>query len=212
MGWLVFIVVAATFIIPFYLELVQGYSPKVMGLVMMLVPVSMGVVAPGAGWLADRFGARGITLVGLIVCVAGCLCVASLDGDLDLKGVILRMVPIGVGMGLFQSPNNSAIMGAVPRHRLGLASGLMTLSRTLGHTTGIPLVGTLFTSWTLAVANVPGLKEVINAPPEALVAGLSAVYRGAALIITLATLLAALALYIDHRRHRPKAKAVGEAA
>lgn len=199
MGWLVFIVVAAVFIVPFYLELVKGYRPQTVGLLMMVIPVSMGVVSPLAGAMADRFGARGVSLFGLIVCVAGCLSVGSLDQGTGLPGIVLRLVPIGVGMGTFQSPNNSAIMGAVPRHRLGLASGLMTLSRTLGHTTGIPLAGTAFTAWVLAGA-APGVKDVAQARPSGLVTGLSNVYHTEAVVIGVATILAVVALYLDSRR------------
>lgn len=199
MGWLVFIVVAAVFIVPFYLELVKGYRPQTVGLLMMVVPVSMGVVSPLAGTVADRVGGRGVSLFGLIVCVAGCLSISSLNQDTDLAGIVLRLIPIGVGMGTFQSPNNSAIMGAVPRHRLGLASGLMTLSRTLGHTTGIPLAGTAFTAWVLAVA-APGVTDVAKSSPSALVVGLSNVYRTGAVVIGAAMILAVAALYLDSRR------------
>ena len=200
MGWLVFLVIAAGFVVPFYLELVKGYSPTVVGLLMMVVPVSMGIFAPVAGRLADRFGARGISLIGLGVCVAGCLCISSLDAQVDLVGTILRLIPIGVGMGLFQSPNNSAIMGAVSYKRLGIASGLMTLSRTLGHASGIPLAGAAFTAWVLAKAAMPGLKDVAKAPPEALVAGLSGLYKTAALVIAVSSVLAVAAFYLDRRR------------
>lgn len=202
MGWLVFLVIAASFVVPFYLELVKGYSPAVVGLLMMVMPVCMGMVAPVAGWLADRFDARSVSLMGLGVCVLGCLSIGSLGLEVDFWGTVLRLVPIGVGMGLFQSPNNSAIMGAVPRQRLGIASGLMTLSRSLGHTTGIPLAGAAFTAWVLAAAATPGLSDVTQATPQALVSGLSGVYRTAALIITASSVLAVVALYIDRRSRR----------
>jgi len=203
MGWLVFLVIAAGFVVPFYLELVKGYSPTVVGLLMMVVPVSMGIFAPVAGRLADRFGARGISIIGLAFCVAGCLCISSLDREVDLLGTVLRLIPIGVGMGFFQSPNNSAIMGAVSHNRLGIASGLMTLSRSLGHASGIPLAGTAFTAWVLAKTAVPGLEDVAKASPEALVAGLSGLYNTAALVIMISSILAITALYLDRRRGHP---------
>jgi len=200
MGWLVFLVIAASFIIPFYLELVKGYSPNVVGLLMVVVPVSMGISAPVAGWLADRFGARGISLIGLGLCVAGCLTISSLGREVGFWGTAFRLLPLGMGMGFFQSPNNSAIMGAVPRKRLGIASGLMTLSRTLGHTAGIPLAGTAFTAWVLAAAATPGLDDVAKAPPEALVTGIANVYQAAAVVIGASTVLAVTTLYLARRR------------
>jgi EmrB/QacA subfamily drug resistance transporter len=202
MGWLVFIVVGASFTLPFYLENVKAFRPETVGLLMMIIPLSMGLMAPIAGWLSDRLGARGVSLAGLLVCIGGCLSIAGLNKEVGTLGTALRLIPIGAGMGLFQSPNNSAIMGAVSRQRLGLASGLMTLSRTLGHTTGIPLAGAAFTAWVLAAAKVPGLADVAEAPAHAVAAGLTAVYRTAALVIAAATLLAGFALYLDHRRRR----------
>jgi hypothetical protein len=56
----------------------------------------------------------------------------------------LRLLPIGLGMGIFQSPNNSAIMGAVPRAQLGVVSGLLSVNRTLGQTTGIAVMGAIW--------------------------------------------------------------------
>ena len=61
MGWLVFIVLGGTFTLPFYLELVKGYPTEKVGLLMMVVPLSMGLISIIAGTLSDRFGPRGIT-------------------------------------------------------------------------------------------------------------------------------------------------------
>jgi len=57
---------------------------------------------------------------------------------------VLRFLPVGLGVGIFQSPNNSAIMGAAPRDRLGIASGMLAVTRTLGQTTGIAVLGALW--------------------------------------------------------------------
>ena len=108
---------------------------------MMAVPLIMGSISPVAGTLSDRYGPRGISLCGLLILAGGCLSISTLDAQTTAWGYVLRLVPFGLGLGVFQSPNNSAIMGAVPRERLGVASGLLALSRTLGHTSGLPLVG-----------------------------------------------------------------------
>jgi hypothetical protein len=105
-------------------------------------------------------------------------------------------------MGMFQSPNNNAIMGSVPRDRLGVASGLLALSRTFGNTTGLPLMGALYTSLVLAAANLPAGNEVTAAPAYALVNGINGTYRTAAFFIIGAVVLATAALWIDARRRR----------
>lgn len=205
MGWLVFIVMAGSFILPFFLELVQGYPPTLVGMLMMVHPIAMGSIAPIAGALSDRFGSRGISLVGLVVIVSGALALSTVHEGLTPLGFGARYVLFGIGMGLFSSPNNSAIMGAVPRNRLGVASGLLALSRTLGNTTGLPLIGAIFTTQTLAYAKfIPG-SDVTSAGTAALIAGIQGTYQIAALFILTSTLIAVAALWLDQRRKRAAA-------
>ena len=200
MGLLMFIVLGGRFILPFFLELVQGYSPQQVGLMMAVFPVCMGLVAPASGALSDRFGSRLISLIGLVIIVIGCLLVSTLEADTTVLGYLLRLAPMGIGVGIFNSPNNSAIMGTAPPDKLGVASGLMALSRTLGQTTGLPLAGALFTAQMMAAGYlVPGT-DVTNASGEALVYATRGTFRIAALVVLLATVLAGLALWIDYRR------------
>ncbi len=200
MGWLVFIVLGGTFTLPFYLELVKGYPTEKVGLLMMVVPLSMGLFSIIAGTLSDRFGPRGITLAGLLLLVLGCLSIGSLKVETTVWGYILRLLPFGLGLGLFQAPNNSAVMGAAPREHLGVASGLLALSRTMGHTTGIPLAGVLFTTGMMASGRVRSAADLSQAPPQDLVIGLAATFHTTALMIAVASVLAALAFWLDRRR------------
>jgi EmrB/QacA subfamily drug resistance transporter len=200
MGFLVFISIAGVIIFPFFLEFVKGYSTEQVGLIMMVVPVSMGLLAPIAGSLSDRFGSRGISLIGLVVVIGGCLSISTLHKDVSAAGYILRMVPLGMGLGIFQSPNNSAIMGAVPRERLGVASGLLALSRTLGQSTGLPLMGALFITLVYGHGHMLPGESLNTAPAQSIVAGITGTYRIAAWIILAATAMAAGALWIENRR------------
>ena len=144
-GFIIFICLAGTLILmPFYAENVLGYDPQQTGLLMATVPVALGLIAPVSGSLSDRFGSRPITVAGLAVLAIGFLAVSSLDAETTTLGYVLRFLPVGLGMGMFQSPNNSAIMGAAPRDRLGIASGMLAMTRTLGQTTGIATLGALW--------------------------------------------------------------------
>ncbi len=144
-GFIIFICLAGTLLLmPFYAENVLGYDPQQTGLLMATVPVALGIIAPISGSLSDRFGSRPITVAGLAVLAAGFLAVSSLDAGTTTLGYVLRFLPVGLGMGIFQSPNNSAIMGAAPRERLGIASGMLAVTRTLGQTTGIATLGALW--------------------------------------------------------------------
>ena len=202
MGFLVFTALAGTFILPFFLQLVQGYSTEQVGLLLMIQPVVVGVLAPIAGTLSDRLGSRVISLVGLAIVVAGAFSMSTLNANVTVLGFGLRVALFGAGMAIFQSPNNSAIMGSVPRHKLGIASGLMALSRNLGQTTGLPLMGVLFTSQALAAAMLPVGTDVTTVPAAALTSGINDTYRLAALVILGSTLLAGVALWLDYRRKK----------
>lgn len=191
---LVFIVIAGIiFILPFFLELVLNYSIQHVGLLLMVSPILTGIVAPMAGSLSDRFGQRLISFIGLILMACGCLACSTFDTQLTDLGYILRIAPFGVGLGMFQSPNNSAVLGKVPQTRLGIASGLLSLSRTLGRTTGVPLLGALFATWTIASAQLAPGTDVTAAPPEALVFGVQGAFRVAALFLGVAAVLIAVA-------------------
>ena len=65
----------------------------------------------------------------------------------------LILAPIGLGMGIFQAPNNSAIMGSVPQSQLGVAGGMLGLNRLLGQVIGYAI---LITYWSSRVAETPG--------------------------------------------------------
>lgn len=159
-------------LMPFYLEDVLKYDPRSVGLLMAVFPVLLGITAPLAGKISDRIGTRPLTVIGLFTLALGYWGVSSLGVNTTAWGYIVRFIPVGIGMGLFQSPNNSAVMGAAPRSRLGVASGLLSITRTLGQTTGIAVLGAL---WATRVAFYAGGVLPGGAPsasPTAQVAGL----------------------------------------
>lgn len=149
-GFATFVAIAGTVILmPFYLENILGFDTGRVGLLMAIVPLFVGVVSPLSGSLSDRFGTRPITVAGLLMLALGYWSMSTLNGQTTGLGFVLRLLPVGIGMGMFQSPNNSAVMGSVPRKRLGIASGLLAISRTLGQTTGIALLGALWAGRTM---------------------------------------------------------------
>lgn len=183
-GVLVFIVIAGSiFIIPFFLELVLEYPTQHVGILLAVSPVLGGIVAPVSGNLSDRFGTRIISLIGLILMVIGCLCISTFNAQMTDMDYILAVAPFGIGLGMFQSPNNSAILGSVPPERLGIASGLLSLTRTLGQTTGVPLLGAIFAGMVLMQSSTP---VGMDTPKEALVFGVQQTFKIAAAILTIA--------------------------
>lgn len=197
---LAFITVGGMLILPFFLDLVKGYGTERVGLLMMVMPVTMGLVAPAAGVVSDRLGSRGLSLTGLLVLAGGCMALAGMGPEVDTTGFIWRAGLVGIGLGLFQTPNNSAVMGRLPRERLGVGSGLLALGRTLGHATGISLMGTVFYAKAYEVSGVGRDVGLALLPRESLVAGLDASYGFAAMAALLAAGLAAWAWRVDRRK------------
>lgn len=164
-GFLTFVAIAGVFILlPFYLEEARGFSNLKVGLLMGASPLVLGIVAPVSGWLSDKIGSRPITIGGLFMLLVGYAMARMLDTMTSEWMFLLLLAPIGIGMGMFQSPNNSIIMGSVRPERLGIASGLLTLTRILGQITGI---GVLATIWSIRTTRAGG-QDV----PEAIVAGI----------------------------------------
>jgi EmrB/QacA subfamily drug resistance transporter len=203
MGFLIFTSLGLQLVLPFFLELVAGLSVSRVGLMMMVVPLTMGLVAPWAGWLSDRWGTRGISLAGALTVAAGTAAVSGLTAETGMLEFGLRLAPIGLGMGLFQSPNASAVMSQAPAGRTGLTSGLFALSRTLGHSSGVPLGGALFSAQVAAAAGAAGAARVTAAPPEALVSGVRWVYQCGFWVVATAACLALAAWWLSRPGKSP---------
>jgi EmrB/QacA subfamily drug resistance transporter len=201
-GFITFLSTSGTIILmPFYLENVLGYGPSSVGFLLAIVPITAGITAPISGTASDRLGTRPITVIGLLMLVIGFLSVSTLSPDTTAFGYVVRFLPIGMGIGIFQSPNNSAIMGAVPRTRLGVASGLQSITRTLGQTTGIAVLSALWASRVVLRAGGIPAAETTAAPPAVQVAALADTFLVVAALLTLALMLAIWGL-IQERRGR----------
>jgi len=200
-GFISFVSIAGTVIlIPFYLQNVLGYRPETVGLLMGIVPIAMGVTAPIAGWLSDHFGPRPIIVIGLLATGIGYYAASTLTSDTTVPGFVLRFLPVGIGLGVFNAPNNSAIMGSVPRMRLGIASGLLAVTRTLGQTVGIAVLGALWATRVVHYAGGTLDGEVTNASAAAQVAALSDTYLVTIILIAIALGLAVWGLIQEWRR------------
>jgi EmrB/QacA subfamily drug resistance transporter len=199
-GFITFVSIAGTIILmPFYLENVLGFNTQQVGLLLAVVPVAMGFVAPIAGSVSDRFGTRPITVVGLFTLGIGYYALSTLSVNTSTAGYLLRFLPIGIGMGVFQSPNNSAIMGTAPRERLGVVSGMLALTRTLGQTTGIAVLGAIWASRTFFHAGKKFLAGATAAPASAQTLALTDTFLGIVVIIFLALCLSIWGVYKERR-------------
>jgi DHA2 family multidrug resistance protein-like MFS transporter len=130
--------------LPFLFEMAQGHSQVVTGLMMTPWPVAVGLVAPFAGRLADRFPAGVLGGVGLSVMTVGLGLLLVLPAAPAAGDVMWRMALAGAGFALFQAPNNRQMISSVPHERSGAGSGMLSTARLLGQTTGAAMVAVLF--------------------------------------------------------------------
>jgi EmrB/QacA subfamily drug resistance transporter len=136
---------AVMFLMPFYLEELLAFSPQKAGLIMTAVPLTISVVAPISGWLSDRCGSRVLSSLGMAVSCAGLWFLSQLTARASLWDIVWPLAVTGFGQALFQPPNNSAIMGAVPPSHLGIASSLLATVRVLGQAASVAVAGAIFT-------------------------------------------------------------------
>jgi EmrB/QacA subfamily drug resistance transporter len=129
----------ATFLLPFLLQQGSGFSPLEAGLLLTPIPIAAALVAPFSGSLSDRIGSRLPASLGVALLAVGLLSLTTLPPGFEPLELTWRLVLIGVGQGLFMSPNSSAVLGAVPRPRLGTASGMVAETRVVGQALGIVL-------------------------------------------------------------------------
>ncbi len=137
----------ATFMVnvagPFYFERVMGFRPTEVGLVFLIVPTIMVVASPVAGWLYDRhyrpfYGTVGMAALGVAFGLVGLLAARY-----SVAGMAAGFVLLGLGSAVFQSPNNTEIMTALPRGQAAVASSVSSTARNLGMGLGVSLSSTL---------------------------------------------------------------------
>jgi MFS family permease len=139
-------VYSITFLLPFYLIQGRGLNPAQAGLLLTVQPVIMAISAPISGAFSDKVGSRRPGMLGMGVLAGGLLLLSGLGSESGLWLVALGLAVVGLGTGTFISPNTSALMGAAPRARQGIASGVQGAARNFGMVLGIGLAGAIFTT------------------------------------------------------------------
>ena len=136
-----------SFFISFYLQRVLNESALQAGIILFVMPVTMAVLSPISGWLSDRFGSRILSSFGMSLICAGLLWTSTLTLTSTSADVAVRLFVIGFGMGLFSSPNTSAVMGSVEKGKLGFASGTLSTMRFLGQSLSLAMMSAIFATF-----------------------------------------------------------------
>jgi MFS family permease len=137
---------ALMFVFVFYFQGVQGDSPILAGVKLAPLAVGMLISSPLAGVWADRRGSRGMAAAGMVVTAAGLGLMTLLERDTSYLDSGLYMFIVGLGSGMFNSPNTAAMMGVVAPHRRGIAAGARVLVQNTGAVISIAFVLAVVTS------------------------------------------------------------------
>ena len=135
--------ITVTFLLPFLLQGGDRFSPVEIGLLLTPIPLTTAFVAPFAGTLSDRIGSRLPASLGLALMAVGIASLTQLAPGFGVPDLVVRLVLVGVGQGLFTSPNSAAVLGAIPRARMGTASGTVAETRVVGQALGIAMSGAI---------------------------------------------------------------------
>ena len=139
-------VYSVLFVLPFLLIQGRGLTASRAGIVLTAQPIVMAAVAPVSGTMSDRLGSRGLATAGMFVLGVGMVLLALLVTHGSLSAIAGALAVVGLGVGTFVSPNNSALMGAAPMHRQGIASGVLATARNVGMVLGVGYAGAVFTT------------------------------------------------------------------
>jgi EmrB/QacA subfamily drug resistance transporter len=137
---------ALMFLFVFYYQGAQGNTPITAGIKLIPLALGMLIASPLAGIHADRHGSRSLAAIGMLVSAAGLAAMTTLQVHSPYWQSALWLGMVGVGSGMFNSPNSAAMMGVVPAHRRGVAAGARTLLQNTGAVLSIAFVMAVVTS------------------------------------------------------------------
>jgi EmrB/QacA subfamily drug resistance transporter len=157
------------FLITQYFQIVHGYSPLSAGIRTLPFALGVGAAAPAAPVLAGRLGTKIVVPAGLILMAAGFFIASTLgSGSAYFGPVLVSMVLMAVGLGLVTAPSTGAILAVLPLGKAGVGSAVNDVTRELGGTFGVAVVGAVFSS-----VYGPRLAQLLHGaglPPAALAA------------------------------------------
>lgn len=132
------------FLAPFYFENIRLLSPTMAGMLYLPMPLATIIIAPISGSFSDKHDSRMISSLGMGIMAVSLFMLSFLKVDTSQWYIIVSLMLAGIGSGMFQSPNNSAIMGNAPANYRGVASGTLATMRNVGMVLGVALSGALF--------------------------------------------------------------------
>ncbi len=167
-------IVSSAFMVPFYIQGVLDISPARSGLILAPQAVMLAVAGAVFGRLSDRVDRRILATAGMSLTTASLLVLSRLDTDSGLLEVIVPLMGVSLGMGMFSPANNGSVVNSVEPERYGLVSGFLALMRTIGQVYGIA-VATLIVSIAITSfgiePDIGALRDEVKEPSRLLIDG-----------------------------------------
>ncbi|MCQ2970552.1 Major Facilitator Superfamily protein [Methanobrevibacter gottschalkii] len=139
-------IMVVTTILNYHLQYVRGWDAQMSGMILIITPIIMAIMAPNAGKLSDKIHPQKLAATGMAIATIALGILTFLNGETPIYFVIIAMILQGIGMGLFSSPNMNAIMSSVPPKDAPTASASQATMRTIGQTMSLGLL-TLVFAW-----------------------------------------------------------------
>lgn len=201
-AWLSFMGMSSSrFMMPFYMQRVLEINPRDVGLLLIPPAVCMVLIGPVSGRLSDRFGWRVLTVSGLALSMASSIVIALMLTEISpVVFIVLLLMLQSCGMALFNSPNQSSLLGAVERSQYGVIASLTQLIRNSANVTSIAVATTVVVVTMGTYGVEPSLDAVSPSVAFAFVAGLKWAFLSMAAMLFVGVVLAV----IRGERKRPE--------
>lgn len=119
-------------------------DPQTTGLILIVTPALMALIAPFSGKLSDKIEPQKLASLGMVFVTVAIFILIFLDKSMPLYVIVVSMVLQGIGYGIFSSPNTNSIMGSVPRKFASLASATVSTVRVIGQTMSLGMLTVIF--------------------------------------------------------------------
>lgn len=137
------------FLLPFYLRNIQGYTAIRAGIAMLPMTLSLVVLAPLGGRLADKFGSKIPASTGMAIMAVALFSFRILDDKTAYSYIAFGLIIMGIGLALTMSPLSNGVMGSLPKDKIGVGSGVFNLFKNIGGSVGVAVMGTMLDDRTI---------------------------------------------------------------
>ncbi|MHC1685238.1 MAG: MFS transporter [Clostridiaceae bacterium] len=188
---------AVSYLLVFYFQGIKGYSSMLSGLLLAPLALSILVLSPISGHLSDKYGSKNLSTVGLLISAVGLLFLMRLSPSTSMMELSIYLIIIGIGSGIFISPNTSCIMKSVPDDKRGVAGGVRTMMINSGTVISIALSLSVL-STTVPNDTMQALMEGVNVGSDSV--GTNEFLYGLKICFLISCVISVLAAFMSSMR------------